>query len=47
MKETHVVTCFLENKAKILLLCRSVQVGSYTQRWAGISGTEFLSFLRK
>jgi 8-oxo-dGTP diphosphatase len=38
MKETHVVTCFLENKAKILFLCRSGQVGSYTQRWAGISG---------
>jgi 8-oxo-dGTP diphosphatase len=38
MKETHVVTCFLENKYKILLLCRSGQVGSYTQRWAGISG---------
>ncbi len=38
MKETHVVTCFLENKDKILLLCRSGQVGSYTQRWAGVSG---------
>ena len=38
MKETHVVTCFLENKDKILLLCSSGQVGSYTQRWAGISG---------
>lgn len=38
MKETHVVTCFLENKDKILLLCRSGQVGSYTQKWAGISG---------
>ena len=38
MKETHVVTCFLENKDNILLLCRSGQVGSYTQKWAGISG---------
>ena len=38
MEETHVVTCFLENQGKILLLCRSGQVGSYTQRWAGISG---------
>lgn len=38
MKETHVVTCFLRNKAKILLLCRSGQVGSYNQKWAGISG---------
>ncbi len=38
MEETHVATCFLENQGKILLLRRSGQVGSYTQRWAGISG---------
>lgn len=38
MQETHVVTCFLENGHKILLLRRSRQVGSYEQKWAGISG---------
>lgn len=38
IKETHVVTCFLENKGKILLLKRSFRVGSYQQKWAGISG---------
>ncbi len=38
MEEVHVVTCFLENGNKILILCRSGQVGSYRQRWAGISG---------
>jgi 8-oxo-dGTP pyrophosphatase MutT (NUDIX family) len=36
--ETHVVTCFLEYRGKILLLKRSSQVGSYQQKWAGISG---------
>lgn len=36
--ETHVVTCFLEHRGKILLLRRSSQVGSYQQKWAGISG---------
>lgn len=36
--ETHVVTCFLEYQGKILLLKRSSQVGSYQQKWAGISG---------
>jgi len=38
MEESHVVTCFLEYEDKILLLQRSNQVGSYTARWAGISG---------
>lgn len=38
MNETHVVTCFLEYDGKILLLQRSDRVGSYTARWAGISG---------
>lgn len=38
MKETHVVTCFLEHEGKVLLLKRSDQVGSYQQRWAGVSG---------
>lgn len=36
--ETHVVTCFLEHRGKILLLKRSSRVGSYQQKWAGISG---------
>ncbi|MEN6390565.1 MAG: NUDIX domain-containing protein [Syntrophomonas sp.] len=36
--ETHVVTCFLEYQGKILLLKRSSRVGSYQQKWAGISG---------
>lgn len=38
MEETHVVTCFLDYQGKILLLCRSGQVGSYQQKWAGVSG---------
>lgn len=38
MEEVHVVTSFLEYQGKILLLCRSGQVGSYQQRWAGVSG---------
>lgn len=37
-EETHVVTCFLEYQGNILLLKRSSQVGSYQQKWAGISG---------
>ena len=38
MEESHVVTCFVENSGKVLLLKRSGQVGSYQQRWAGVSG---------
>jgi len=38
VEESHVVTCFLEHDGKILLLQRSDRVGSYTARWAGISG---------
>jgi ADP-ribose pyrophosphatase YjhB (NUDIX family) len=38
MQEVHVVTSFLVHEDKILLLRRSQQVGSYQQRWAGISG---------
>lgn len=38
MEEVHVVTAFLLHKDKLLLLRRSQQVGSYQQRWAGISG---------
>ncbi len=38
MNESRVVTCFLESDGKILLLRRSQAVGSYQQKWAGISG---------
>ncbi|NLU49161.1 MAG: NUDIX pyrophosphatase [Syntrophomonadaceae bacterium] len=38
MEESHVVTCFIENNFKILLLKRSGRVGSYQQRWAAVSG---------
>ena len=38
MKETAVVTCFLEHRGKILLLRRSDRVGSYRGLWAGVSG---------
>jgi len=38
MEETHVVTCFLEHKKKVMFLRRSQKVGSYTGKWAGISG---------
>ncbi len=38
MQEIHVVTAFLVHSDRILLLRRSRQVGSYQQRWAGISG---------
>lgn len=38
MEESHVVTCFIEFDKKILLLKRSKNVGSYEERWAGVSG---------
>ncbi|MEN6460323.1 MAG: NUDIX domain-containing protein [Syntrophomonas sp.] len=38
MVETHVVTCFIEHETMILLLKRSGRVGSYQQKWAGVSG---------
>ena len=38
LKETNVVTCFLESDGEILILRRSEQVGSYQGRWAGVSG---------
>ncbi|MDK2880975.1 MAG: 8-oxo-dGTP diphosphatase [Clostridia bacterium] len=38
MRENHVVTCFLEHGGEVLVLKRSSRVGSYQQRWAGISG---------
>jgi nicotinamide-nucleotide amidase len=38
LDEKHVVTCFLEHNGKILILKRSKMVGSYRERWAGVSG---------
>jgi len=38
MQESHVVTSFIEHDGKVLLLKRSNKVGSYRQRWAGVSG---------
>ncbi len=38
LPEKHVVTCFLENEAEILILRRSELVGSFQGRWAGVSG---------
>jgi translation initiation factor 2B subunit (eIF-2B alpha/beta/delta family) len=34
----HVVTCFLRNRADVLLTRRSEAVGTYARRWAGVSG---------
>lgn len=42
LRQTHVVTCFLlrtdTNPPHILIVRRSQRVGSYNDRWAGISG---------
>jgi PncC family amidohydrolase len=38
IKETHVVTSFLEHGGQVLILKRSRKVGSYPGRWAGVSG---------
>ena len=38
MEEKHVVTNFLELDNKILILKRSDKVGTYKERWAGVSG---------
>jgi PncC family amidohydrolase len=38
IEEKHVVTCFLEYGNKILILKRSLKVGSYQGKWAGVSG---------
>lgn len=38
LEETHVVTSFVENEGKILLLKRSELVGTYQGLWAGVSG---------
>ncbi|MDH3364729.1 MAG: NUDIX domain-containing protein [Thermoplasmata archaeon] len=38
VRERHVVTSILRNGAKMLLLRRSEEVGSYQRQWAGVSG---------
>lgn len=38
MDESHVVTCFLRNRAAVLLLRRSKAVGSYVGLWGGVAG---------
>lgn len=38
MDESHVVTCFLRNRAAVLLLRRSEAVGSYIGLWGGVAG---------
>ncbi len=38
LEEKHVVTSFLEHRGKILILRRSVKVGTYRRSWAGVSG---------
>ncbi|MDS0299897.1 NUDIX domain-containing protein [Halogeometricum sp. S1BR25-6] len=34
----HVVTCFVRNRGEVLLTRRSERAGTYTGRWAGVSG---------
>ncbi|QIB75894.1 NUDIX domain-containing protein [Halogeometricum borinquense] len=34
----HVVTCFVRNRGAVLLTLRSEETGTYSGRWAGISG---------
>ncbi|MHC1721050.1 MAG: NUDIX domain-containing protein [Clostridiaceae bacterium] len=38
MKESHVVTCFVENDGEVLIVKRGLKVGTYQQKWSGISG---------
>jgi 8-oxo-dGTP pyrophosphatase MutT (NUDIX family) len=38
MIERRVVTSFLRNAGRILILRRSSEVGTYAGRWAGVSG---------
>ena len=38
MAETHVVTCFLRNRAAVLLVRRSDAVGSYSGQWGAVAG---------
>ncbi|RDI72155.1 NUDIX domain-containing protein [Halopelagius longus] len=35
---THVVTCFVRNRGRVLLVRRSDSVGTFPGRWAGVSG---------
>ena len=39
MDERHVVTAFLTQNGRILLLRRSDRVSTYRHRWAGVSGS--------
>ena len=39
MSRKHVVTVFLENDGKILILKRSRKVNTYQGTWAGVSGS--------
>ncbi len=42
LRQTHVVSCFLlrtdMDQPRLLIVQRSQRVGSYNERWAGISG---------
>lgn len=38
LREKNIVTCFLESADEVLILRRSEQVGTYQNRWAGVSG---------
>ena len=38
MDERHVVTCFLVQGSRIMILRRSERVGTYRGKWAGVSG---------
>ena len=38
MQENHVITCFVENNGQVLIVRRSSKVGTYQQKWSGISG---------
>src|SRR3990170_7628372 len=38
IEEREVVTSFLRNSGRILILRRSSEVGTYQGRWAGVSG---------
>lgn len=38
LRAKKIVTCFLESGDEVLILRRSEQVGTYQNRWAGVSG---------
>ena len=38
-RRSGVVTCFLEHRDKILVLCRSREARTYRGKWAGVSGS--------